>query len=52
MATPIISMHWMKSEDGSYGVELLLTGLVSQAQAEAAMRFMESPLCGNQIPVQ
>lgn len=46
---PTISMHWIRLEDGSYGVQLLVTGLSSQAQAEAAMDHMQQLMCGQQI---
>jgi hypothetical protein len=48
-AMTTISMRWLKHEDGSYGVELLVSGLTSEAQAEAAMVHLQRTLCGQEI---
>lgn len=47
--TPTISMQVVKLEDGTFGVSLIVAGLSSQAQAEAAMAHMERQLCGQEI---
>lgn len=47
--TPTISMEVVKDGSGSYGVSLLLTGLHSQQQAEAAIAYMQQIFCGQEI---
>ena len=46
---PTFSMQPVKYEDGSWGVSVQLTGLVSEQQAEAAMQHMQNLFCGAQI---
>ena len=50
MAT--ISMRPVRYEDGSYGVELTVTGLSSEQQAEAAMQHMQRLFCAAEIKEQ
>lgn len=47
--TPTISMRPVRYEDGTYGVELTVTGLASEQQAEAAMQHMQRLFCGHEI---
>lgn len=49
---PTITMHPVKFEDGSFGVELIVTGLADEQQAETAMLHMQQVLCGQEIKVQ
>lgn len=52
-ATPAaISMRTVRHDDGSYGVELTVTGLASEEQAEAAMQYMQRLFCGQEISKQ
>lgn len=46
---PTFSMRPVKYEDGSWGVSVQVTGLVSEQQAEAAMQHMQKLFCGAQI---
>ena len=46
---PTISMQVVKLEDGTFGVSLIVAGLSSKSQAEAAMAHMERQLCGQEI---
>lgn len=48
-ARSTITMRWLKHGDGSFGVELLVNGLTSEAQAEAAMAHLQRTLCGQEI---
>lgn len=45
----LLSMQPVKYEDGSWGVSVQLTGLVSEQQAEAAMQHMQKIFCGAEI---
>lgn len=47
-----ISMRPVRYEDGSYGVELTVTGLANEQQAEAAMQHMERLFCAEEIKEQ
>lgn len=49
-AEPDLSMNWVQYPDGSYGVEIYLTGFSSKAEAEAAMDHVQRQLCANEIP--
>jgi hypothetical protein len=48
---PTISMRPVEYPDGSFGVELILSGLVSMDQANAAMNHMQKLFCGEEIGV-
>ncbi len=50
MAT--ISLRHVRYEDGSYGVEMTVTGLASEQQAEAAMQHMQRLFCADEIKEQ
>ena len=50
--TPTISMRQVRYEDGSYGVELTVTGLFNEQQAEAAMAHMQRLFCGAEVKEQ
>jgi len=43
---PTISLSKVQHDDGSFGVELIVSGLTSEAQANAAMDHLERTLCG------
>lgn len=47
-----ISMQTVSYPDGSFGVNLYLTDLLSQEHAEAAMAHMERLFCGDEIKPQ
>lgn len=47
--TPSISMRWVQQEDGSYAVEMMVSGLASQQQAEAAMLHLQRKLCDGEL---
>lgn len=48
----IISLRTFENdEDGSFGVEVLVSGLNSQLQADKAMDFIQDQLCGKEILV-
>jgi hypothetical protein len=48
-----ISMRTVQfTDDGSWGVELTVTGLVSEKQAEAAMQHMQRLFCAEEITEQ
>lgn len=49
---PTISMRQLNLGDGSYGVELTVTGLTSEQQAAAAMLHMQRLFCGAEISEQ
>lgn len=40
------------TDDGSWGVELTVTGLASEQQADAAMLHMQRLFCGDEIKEQ
>jgi ubiquinone/menaquinone biosynthesis C-methylase UbiE len=44
-----ISMQVVTFPDGSFGVSLMVTGLQSQQQADAALAHMERMFCGQEI---
>ena len=46
---PTLSMQPVCYEDGSWGVSVMVTGLASQQQAEAAMLHMQELFCGPEI---
>ena len=48
-SAPTFSMQPVKYEDGSWGVSVQVTGLVSEQQAEAAMQHMQKMFCGAEI---
>lgn len=50
--SPTISMRPVLYEDGSFGVELTMTGLTSQQQAQAAILHMQRLFCGQEIDGQ
>ncbi|OHV93728.1 hypothetical protein AKG95_28665 (plasmid) [Janthinobacterium lividum] len=41
-----LSMRWVRHAEGEYAVELTLSGLTSEQQAEAAIAHMQKMLCG------
>ncbi len=47
-----ISMKLVQCEDGSWGVELVVSGLSSEQQAEAAMIHMQRLFCAGEIKEQ
>lgn len=47
-----ISMRPVRYEDGSYGVDVNVTGLKSEQQAELAMQHMQRLFCGQEIQEQ
>jgi hypothetical protein len=47
-----ISMQTVRYEDGTFGVDLYVTGLTSQAHADAACEHMQVLFCGNEITAQ
>lgn len=49
---PTITMRPVQYPDGSWGVELTVTGLVSEKQAEAAMLHMGRLFCAAPIQTQ
>lgn len=49
---PTITMRPVQYPDGSWGVELTVTGLESEHQAEAAMLHMERLFCAAPIQTQ
>lgn len=52
MTEPMISMRIIPAEDGTFTVELDVTGLKDEAQAEAAMLHMQNLFCGEQFQIQ
>jgi len=46
------SMRPVRYEDGSWGVELFLTGINSEQQAEAVMLHMQRMFCADEISEQ
>lgn len=46
---PTFSMRSVVYSDGSYGVELILSGLTSERQAEEAISLMQEAFCGQEI---
>jgi hypothetical protein len=44
-----ISMRPVRYEDQSWGVELIVSGLSSEQQAEAAMQHMQRLFCAGEI---
>ncbi len=50
-AATTMSMRWIENGDGSFAVEVLVTGLSSQPQAEAAMAHMQRLFCAGEISV-
>lgn len=44
-----ISMRPVQYPDGTWGVELTVTGLTSEQQAEAAMQYMQRLFCAEEI---
>ena len=49
---PTITMRPVQYQDGSWGVELTVTGLENEHQAEAAMLHMERLFCAAPIQTQ
>lgn len=47
-----ISMRPVRYEDGSFGVDVSVTGLESEKQAELAMQHMQTLFCGQEIQEQ
>lgn len=47
---PTISMRTVLYEDGSYGVEMTLTGLADEQQAQAALLHIQNLFCGTEVP--
>lgn len=47
--SPTISMRTIKHAEGSYTVELIVSGLRNEQQAEAAMTHLQRALCGSEI---
>lgn len=52
IATPTISMQSVQHEDGSWGVNLYVTGLQSEKHADAALDHMARLFCGAEIKTQ
>jgi len=48
---PIISIRCIKNGDGNYCVELLVSGLATEAQAENAMAHMQRLFCAQEVQV-
>lgn len=47
-----ISMRQFFDEDsGQHGVQVIVSGLASEAEAERAMAFMQEKLCGGEIGI-
>ena len=42
---PVISLMWDKAEDGTYFARMLVSGLKSEQQAQAAMDHMQRLFC-------
>lgn len=51
-ANTTISMATVEYEDGSWGVNVYLTGLASAKHAEAARDHMAQLFCGDEIKAQ
>ena len=47
-----ITMRIVQYQDGTWGVQLELTGLTSEKQAQAGMQHMEKMLCSGEIKTQ
>lgn len=47
-----ITMRPVQYPDGTWGVELIVTGLASEQQAEAAMHYMQELFCAAEIKTQ
>ena len=47
-----ITMRVVQYMDGTWGVQLELTGLASEKQAQAGMHHMERMLCAGEIKTQ
>lgn len=52
LACPTISMESVQYEDGSWGVNLYMTGLASEKHADAAREYMARQFCGDEIKAQ
>lgn len=52
MNNPTLSIVPIRQEDGSYGVNVFVTGLASEKEAEAAAKYIEQLLCGDEIKAQ
>lgn len=48
-AMPTFSMQPVSYEDGSWGVSVQVTGLISEQQAYAAMQHMQQLFCGAEV---
>lgn len=48
---PTFSMQPVEYSDGTFGVNVWLTGLKTGAQAEKAMELMQQAFCGKQFEV-
>lgn len=46
---PSFQLKWDKAEDGTFYVELRLTGLLTERMAHVAMGLMEEKFCGGEI---
>jgi hypothetical protein len=46
-----ISMRTFEYGDGEFGVQVWVTGLLTQLQADKAMEYMQSLLCANEHTV-
>lgn len=46
---PIISMRSLRQADGSFAVELTVSGLASERQAQGALAHLQRVLCGDEI---
>ncbi len=49
---PTISMQTVQHADGSWGVNVYLTGLASEGHADKAMEYVAQQLCGAEIKEQ
>lgn len=47
----LISLRTFKEEDGSYGVECLVSGLLNEQQAERALDFVQDAICGKEMSI-
>ena len=47
----VISIRTFEDGDGEFGVQLNVTGLKTQTQADKAMQYMQDLLCGEEYTV-
>lgn len=46
---PTISMRSVKNSDNSFQVEMVITGLLNEQQADAALAHLERVLCASEV---